>query len=65
MKQKTTKSTGSMFEQGDRVEVLANKDDIYNDFIGTVCGFREEGIVQVRDQEDNVWDCGENQLKKA
>ena len=50
----------SMFEVGNKVEVLANKTDIFNDFIGTVCGFKNEGIVSVKDQDDNVWDCGEN-----
>lgn len=51
------------FERGDLVEVLANKGDEYNDFAGIVVGYKGKGIVQVRDQEDNVWDVGENQCE--
>lgn len=53
-----------MFEKGDEVHVLANKDDNFNDFFGTVIGYKSEGIVQVKDQDDNVWDVGENQCEK-
>ena len=55
----------TLFEIGDTVEVLANKDDIFKDFCGIVIGYKEEGIVQVRDQDDNVWDVGENQCEKV
>jgi transcription antitermination factor NusG len=51
----------SMFEIGDQVEVLANNDDVFNDFIGTVVNIKEEGIISVKDQDDDVWDVGENQ----
>ncbi len=60
--------TTGLFEKGDTVEVLSNKGDIFNDFCGTVIGYKgdvDEGIVQVRDQEDNVWDVGENQCEKV
>jgi hypothetical protein len=59
------KINDGLFEAGDEVEVLANKDDVFNDFCGTVIGYKSKGIVQVRDQDDNVWDCGENQLEKV
>lgn len=62
---KAKKEIYGMFEVGDRVEVQANKDDIFNDFCGEVIGYKEDGIVEVRDQEDNVWDCEENQLQKV
>ena len=55
----------SIFEVNDTVEVLANKNDIFNDFCGTVIKIKKDGIVQVRDQEDDVWDCGENQCEKV
>jgi hypothetical protein len=61
---KTTKWF-SMFEKGDKVEVLANKTDDFNDFIGTVCGFRGEGIVKVRDYDGDVFCCNESQLEKV
>jgi hypothetical protein len=58
------KMIDGMFEIGELVDVIANKDDNFNDFMGTVIGYKEEGIVQVRDQDDDVWDCGENQCEK-
>ena len=45
------------------VEVIANKDDIFNDFAGTIVKIKKDGIVSVRDQEDDVWDVGENQCE--
>ena len=57
-----------LFDAGDMVEVLANVDDIFNDFCGTVIGYKgnpDDGIVQVRDQDDDVWDVGENQCEKV
>ena len=54
-----------MFEIGDIVDVLPNKDDSFNEFYGTVIGYKSEGIVQVRDQDDDVWDVGENQCEKV
>jgi len=53
----------TLFEKGDLVDVLANKDDNFNDFCGRVLGYKSEGIVQVRDSDDNVWDVGENQCE--
>lgn len=56
-----------LFEKGDTVEVLANNNDLFNDFCGTVIGYKgnvNDGIVQVRDQDDDVWDVGENQCEK-
>ena len=52
----------SMFDKGTQVDVLANKDDDFNDFIGTIVGYAGEGILQVKDQDDNVFEVGENQL---
>ena len=59
------KNIDGMFEKGDMVDVLANKGDPFNDFYGKVIGYKSEGIVQVIDYDDNVWDCGENQLEKC
>jgi hypothetical protein len=53
-----------MFNKGDIVEVIANNDDDFNDFCGRVIGYKGEGIVQVKDQEDDVFDVDENQCKK-
>ena len=72
------KEVNGMFEHGDVVEVLANKNDVFkHDFIGTVVEYKEEGIISVRDQDDykevgiisvrdqddNVFDVGENQCE--
>lgn len=57
--------SSAMFEKGDTVEVIANKDDPFNDFCGTVIGYKGGGIVQVKDQDDNVWNVGENQCEKV
>jgi transcription antitermination factor NusG len=54
----------SKFELGDIVEVIANKDDDFHDFAGTVSRIKKNGIISVRDQEDDVFDCGENQVSK-
>jgi hypothetical protein len=53
-----------MFNKGDIVEVIANNNDDFNDFCGMVIGYKGEGIVQVKDQEDSVWNVGENQCEK-
>jgi hypothetical protein len=51
------------FEIGDEVEVTAGPgDDFANDFTGTVYGFRGE-YIQVKDQDDDVWECEAGQLK--
>lgn len=49
---------GRVIEDGFRVEVPApNEDDLYNyEFVGTVVGFKEKGLVIVIDQDDNEWD---------
>ena len=56
------KNTDGLFSKGDIVDVLANKDDDFDDFMGEVIGYRSEGIVKVKDQADDVWCVGENQL---
>ena len=43
--------------------LMANKDDIFNDFAGIVVKIKKGGIVSVKDQEDDVWDVGENQCE--
>jgi hypothetical protein len=53
----------SMFEKNDMVDVIANKGDNFNDFAGVVVGIKENGIVSVKDQEDDVFDVGENQCE--
>lgn len=55
-----------MFDKGDIVDVLPNKDDAFDhEFCGTVIGYRSGAIVQVRDEDDNVWDVGESQCEKC
>lgn len=58
-----SKEIMGLFSKGDIVNVIANKNDIFKDFCGEVIGYKSRGIVQVKDQEDDVWDCGENQLE--
>lgn len=57
--------TMSLFEKGDGVYVTSNKDDNFNDFFGTVIGYKSAGIVQVRDQDDDVFDVDENQCERT
>jgi len=53
------------FQLGDRVFVTPSNDgsDPQNEFQGVVCGFKGGSYVQVRDQEDNVFDCDPSQLQ--
>ena len=47
------------------VEVERKPDDLFNfDFTGTCIGVRE-GLLQVRDQEDNVWEVDADQVALA
>ena len=48
---------------GDRVLVtpLENGDDPTEEFVGAVVGFKDK-YIQVRDGDDNVYDCELNQL---
>jgi vesicle coat complex subunit len=55
----------TLFEVGDEVDVIANVDDSFSDFVGTVMRDLGEGIIQVRDRDDNVWCVGENQCEKV
>lgn len=51
------------FMVGSEVNVTARPDDMFNhDFTGTVIGYKDE-FVQVRDQDDDVWDCEPSQLE--
>lgn len=53
------------FTLGDRVLVTPSDDgsDPQNEFQGSVVGFKGGMYVQVRDQEDNVFDCDPSQLQ--
>lgn len=58
------KNTIGIFRTGDEVNVIRKQDDVFqNDFTGTVVGFRADQYVQVRDQDDNTWDCDPDQLE--
>lgn len=53
---------------GDMVNVRIKPNDLFtNDFSGTVVGRKGKNmkIIQVRDQDDNVWDCDEDQVELA
>jgi len=54
-----------MFHKGEHVEVLANKDDDFNDFLGAIVGYTGEGILKVKDQDDNVFEVDVNQCKNV
>jgi len=51
------------FQPGDRVLVIPSNDgsDPQNEFQGVVVGFKGN-LIQVRDQEDNVFDCDPEQV---
>ena len=51
------------FQPGDRVLVIPSNDgsDPQNEFQGVVVGFKGT-LIQVRDQEDNVFDCDPEQV---
>lgn len=53
------------YNLGDRVFVTPAKDgsDPQNEFQGVVIGFKASQFVQVRDQEDNVFDCDPDQVQ--
>ena len=51
-------------EIGDTVFVTADGEEIMCDFEGTIVGFKK-GYIQVRDQEDNVYDCEPSQIEKG
>lgn len=54
--------TINSFSIGDRVDVNAEPDDLFlHNFTGTVIGFKDN-FVQVKDQDDDVWDCEPDQL---
>jgi len=36
--------------------------DFLNEFQGVVIGYKQGGYIQVKDQDDNVWDCDASQL---
>lgn len=48
---------------GDPVSVTARHGDIFHDFTGTVCAIRDDGIISVVDQDDDVWDCDPDQVE--
>ena len=47
------------FEVGERVVVIPRlrNDIVRNEFMGVVIGIKDGRYVQVKDQEDNVFDC--------
>ena len=51
---------GEQFHIGDFVDVEGWKDEVLHDFQGYVVGFKDT-FIQVRDQDDNVFDCEYNQ----
>ncbi len=56
------KDIEDIFGIGDEVNVTARPDDLFNhDFTGYVIGHRN-GYVQVKDQDDDVWECDAEQL---
>lgn len=52
------------FPIGTVVDVSADGDTVLNEFQGIVIGYRDNWI-QVRDQEDSVFDCDRAQLAVA
>jgi len=55
----------TLFDVGDIVDVIANKNDTFKDFLGVVIGYTEEGLVKVRNYDGDVFVVGENQCAKA
>lgn len=54
--------TKDKFQFGDEVEVLSKDGNPPNDFVGKVIGYKNS-YVQVRDQEDDVFDVDEDQCQ--
>ena len=52
------------FKDGDRVLVIPANDgsDPQNEFMGVVVGIKDNKYIQVRDQDDNVFDCEFSQV---
>jgi hypothetical protein len=51
------------FQVGDQVFVIATNEDLfYHDFQGVVVGERN-GFIQVRDQDDDVWEVNPLQVQ--
>lgn len=55
------------FHVGQRVLVTPSNDgsDPQNEFQGVVVGFKGHQLIQVRDQEDNVFDCDPEQVHEV
>ena len=50
---------------GKDLEVTKQEDDTFNhDFVGTGMS-ANKGYIQVRDQDDDVWDCNPSQLTEV
>lgn len=52
------------FQPGDRVNVVPRNNDLFAwEWTGTVIGYAQDNtFVQVRDQDDDVFDCDPEQL---
>lgn len=55
------KDTQDYFPVGTTVNVKPWPNDYFHDFTGTVIGHKGE-LVQVRDQDDDVFDCDPEQV---
>ena len=53
---------GKKFKIGDPVYVTSKEGNPPNEFAGIVIGFKDI-LIQVRDQEDDVFDCDEDQCE--
>ena len=53
-----------MFTKGDKVDVTAKAGDIFSDFTGTVVS-NKGFYIEVKDQDDDVWSCNEDQVVLA
>jgi len=51
-----------VYQIGDFVLATPKNGDFNNEFSGTVVGFKDQ-YIQVRDMEDNVFDCEADQIE--
>ncbi len=50
-------------KEGRVVMAYPKNGDFGFEFMGTVVGFKNEKYIQVKDQEDNVFDCDPDQVE--
>ena len=54
------------FKVGDKVMVIPNKESaVTHEFVGKIVGFKGGPLIQVKDQDDDVFDCEIDEVRPA